>query len=299
MRYTAVLNTAAIALALSSVSAEAQSIVCGTYGNETRSTGSYACPGGSQNQSCSETSLYAPYLTCAGSATGGSCAWTSEVAPVGGCTTCVAGANQCGPRICAPSVCGSGSYLEVCDGFDNDGGGQVDEGCPSFDRVADGLTTVSFVHAPTGQFVPPVRSDVHYAGTALPVVFERVYTSLDYWPYEIGSRLGTGWFHTYDERVYDAATFGPPDSSATEIIHRRGARGRRFVCSSGTCVTNDGSLDTLSWISSGSYWRMQGGDGTRTEFFGTGADWQKGALWRRQTTRGVGWTVAYYTSGAL
>ncbi len=292
----AALCTLAITV-LGSSGVEAQ-VVCGTYGAESRPVEQTACPGGSGGQGCSHEKLNAALVSCGGSESG-SCAWTSEITPVGGCTTCTAWANACGPRICAPSVCGGGSYLEVCDGFDNDGGGQVDEGCPLPGFEGGGLTRVSQMDAATGAFVPPSRNDVEYAGATLPMSFSRVYTSLDLWPYELGSRLGAGWFHTYDERLYDGNSFGAPTSSSTTIIHRLGARGRRFTCSGGACTTNDGSLDTLAWVSAGSYFQITSGDGVTTAFYGSGANWKKGALWQKQTTRGQGWEVFYHASGAL
>lgn len=208
-------------------------------------------------------------------------------------------------------ACGTGAG-DPCSGIDDDGDGEVDEGCADGDP-SDSSDCAAYVgdpvHVGTGAFVTDSYVDVRYEGTALPMEFVRRYTSNDAWRDSFGAqstRLARGWFHTYDERLFagdsgadisDLETY--EEDAEFPLIHRtpRGV-GRQFLCpdtftptTDFDCTSSDGSLDVLSWDATNELWVLQSARGPLTRFH------PNGELHRKELPRGAWWEVHYHASG--
>jgi len=213
-------------------------------------------------------------------------------------------AGSPGPT-CGNETCGSSA--ERCDGQDNDEDGQSDEGVCEPDGPCQNYRTDP-VDVGSGAFFTHPAVDVRFEGSSVPMEFVRRYTSMDAWPPRGPTRIGVGWFHTYDERLFgsdarsqaDPSFDGKPDRF---VVHRTSSgRGRRFTCgladASGVfrCTTVDGSLDELRWRPEGPegpMWELVASDGVTTSFA------IGGHLLRKNNTRGQGWKVVYYADGPL
>lgn len=196
---------------------------------------------------------------------------------------------------------------ESCDGQDNDGNGSSDEGTCGDDGLCSNLRTDP-VHVGTGAFLTHPSVDVRFAGSEVPITFARRYTSMSAWPdpSDDPTRLGRGWFHTFDERLFAADSRGDatPTSGSSPLIriHRDGdGVGHRFSCapphdpsSSFGCAGLGPMSATLTWDATAGEWVLVGRDGTRTEFAATGA-----LLDKHDAAGTAGWSVQYHASGAL
>lgn len=120
------------------------------------------------------------------------------------------------------------------------------------------------------------------------------------------TRIGVGWIHTFDERLFKADGGGedvptPPWGTGTfRVIHRTpDGRGRSFSCTvpgsagSFTCTSSDGTQDVLDYATSAPNWTLRTPDGIHTRFD------SGGALVDKFDRAGEGWTVHYHTSGTF
>lgn len=252
------------------------------------------------------------------------------------CVVCVEGcsgfcsnvdSNLLRPRsahACTFSSCGK-SYPETCNGLDDDGNGQVDEGVCGAADVAPCINhRTDPVHVGTGAFLTDPVVDFEFHGSPLPLAFSRTYTSYDNWgdssPGAYGTldsvlmhhstRLSRGWFSQFDERLFGGDGYSPiarPSAATpgvpTKIVHRTASGiGRQFSCTFPnnadsvetrcSLATDDGSFDVLYWKPGSSTWEVHGGGGVTTSFL------SDGSLSGKHDSHGRGWSVGYDSSGA-
>lgn len=213
----------------------------------------------------------------------------------------------CADSFCAPSY-------ESCDGSSNNGGGRSDGGACGPDDCQSLNTRTDPVHVGSGAYLTHPYVDVLFEGSSVPIEFVREFTSMDRWlPPQVRARerarLGQGWFHTYDQALYASNARDAPNpsgASGTVYVHRAArGNGRPFTCdgdplAGGICRSSDGSLDSLRWDSTGSFWELWAGSGTRTRFDTDGE--LLGHGWYVGYPSGslrAGWTVHRFTSGSL
>ena len=209
---------------------------------------------------------------------------------------CALGPANCGgvtPECCTPAP-------ETCDGRDNDEDGAIDEGVCDDDDTPCEDTRTDPVVVGTGVFTTHPRVDVQFAGLGPQIHFTRHYTSADHWPMPLSGteamRIGRGWFHTFDERLYadDARSEATPTSSSTAFILRTASgKGREFDCGGTvnpsaefTCNPTEGGTDELIWYSPSSVWIHQNGR-IRSHFA------PDGRLLSRADPSGLGWHISY------
>ncbi|MBK8169656.1 MAG: RHS repeat protein [Sandaracinaceae bacterium] len=225
----------------------------------------------------------------------------------GGCQPiCV---PNCPPGSIPEASCGfdacSYTEREVCNGMDDDGDGQVDEEVCEPEGPCQNYRTDP-VHVGSGAYLTHPQVDVRYAGVDdIPIQFVRRYTSMDRWPAQERTRLSSGWFHTFDEHLYskDLRAPGTPvnNTAPLAITHRTAtATSRRFDCGTShsplvnfSCLSNDGSLDTLKWNAAQTRWEVWSSLEVVTRFNSSGD------LLGRFNTRGIGYSVVYNTSGTF
>ncbi len=215
------------------------------------------------------------------------------------------GVNDCsliGPSCSTMGpTCVTCDDVEQCDGTDDDDDSRVDEGACNPDGPCEDRRTDPVIVG-TGAYVADPRVDVRFQGPGLQIEFVRSYTSADAWPVQgaasFSTRLGEGWFHTFDERLFDDTArddAGVVDSgSGFVIVHRsRTGHGSQFDCpadedgsSDFTCDASERNDALLHWRSSSGDWELEDGD-LKTVFT---AD---GQLESKADRRGRGWTVTY------
>ncbi len=303
------LVTAGLALTLLSTT---EAVVVAQSCFSTTSTRDFVVTGAGCGCTC--RAQYRSEGTCGGSPGSGCEVTRWEIAPTettpGACTpewiewchgNCVPPASACDWS--GPAECGSCSPDETCDGVDNDGDGESDEGACDPDDTPCEDTRTDPVMVGTGIFASHPKVDVRFRGTGPQIEFVRRYTSADHWPaaYEgiEATRIGRGWFHTFDERLYaaDARSLATPTTASVAFILRTATgRGRQFDCGDPvdpgfdfTCSPKDGGTEELRWDPVAEDWSLVDA-GVVTKY------WDDGRLLGKYDLHGNGWTVTYDSS---
>lgn len=209
-----------------------------------------------------------------------------------------------------------GESREQCNGVDDDHDGSSDESACTPSGSCSNYRTDP-VHVGNGALYTHPVLDVDLAGSPLPIRFERRYTSLDGWldgaAFPNASRLATGWFHTFDTRLFGGNAITSPTvtsgTTAISLVQRlETGEGRAFSCpaphdpaSTFTCTSRDGSLDTLVWLPSVSRYRVDRADARHFDYYDLTGRFveRRNAERRANAANGFGWTIAYHASGTF